>query len=339
MMEKESIEHQEVRGVWINMVTKELKRETLHTAVEKAGRAPSLHNSQPWRFALGTNRVELYADYNRWLPSTDADGRDVLVSCGAALHHLRLALAGAGMHASVHRLPTADDPNHLATINVTAGEPHLDSVTQLLAAVGSRRTDRRPFRDWPIPETFVQQLIERAAEQGAVLRLISGTGTTSVLLDAVAAAGLAQANIPGYEAELASWTGRAGDDGIPASNLPGRTGTGVVAERRFTEGLIKPLGTTPDAATFLVLGTASDDRLSQLRAGEALSAVLLQATEFGLATCPLSQPLEVGSTRDVLRDDVLDGTLSPQIILRLGWAPADSPLPHTPRRPLDDILR
>jgi len=322
------------------MVTEELKQEILKTAVEVAGRAPSLHNSQPWRFTCASDRVELYADYSRWLPSTDADGRDVLVSCGAALHHLRLALADAGMHATVHRLPSVVDPHHLATVEVRAGGPHLDSVTQLLAAVDSRRTDRRPFRDWPIPETFVQQLIERAAEQGTVLRVIGDAGTTSVLLAAVAAAGVTQANVPSYEAELSSWTGRTGDDGIPLSNLPDRTGTRVVAERRFTEGLIKPLGmAAPDAATFLVLGTASDDRLSQLRAGEALSAVLLQATELGLATCPLSQPLEVAATRDVLRDDVLDGTLSPQIVLRLGWAPTDPPLPPTPRRTLHDLLR
>ncbi len=322
------------------MITKELNQEVLHDAVKKAGRAPSLHNSQPWRFVVGTEQVDLYADYDRWLPATDADGRDVLVSCGAALHHLRLALAGAGMHASVDRFPDVEDDSHLAAVKVTDGGPPLESLTQLLSAVASRRTDRRPFGDWPIPDTFVRQLIERAAEQGAVLRLISDAGTTIVLLNAVAAAGLAQEGVPGYEAELASWSGRTGDDGLPSSNLLGGSATSDVAARKFTEGLIKPLDVAaPDAATFLVLGTASDDRLSQLRAGEALSAVLLQATEFGLATCPLSQPLEVAATRDVLRDDVLDGTLSPQIVLRLGWAPAGSPLAETPRRPLHDIIR
>lgn len=298
------------------MIAKELSQEVLHEAVDQAGRAPSLHNSQPWRFVVGKNRIDLYADYTRWLPSTDADGRDLLVSCGAALHHLRLALACSRMHASVHRFPSADDDSHLAAIEVTDGKAPPNSLTQLLSAVGSRRTDRRPFQDWPIPETFFRQLTERAAEQGAVLRIIIDAGMTNALLDAIAAAELAQEGVPGYEAELASWTGRTGDVGIPSSNLLGGTAPPVKAARKFPEGSIKP-HPAPDAATLLVLGTASDDRLSQLRAGEALSAVLLQATEFGLATCPLSQPLEVGATRDVLQDDVLDGTLSPQIVLRL----------------------
>jgi len=85
-----------------------------------------------------------------------------------------------------------------------------------------------------------------------------------------------------------------------------------------------------------VLGTASDDRLSQLRAGEALSAVLLTATTIGLATCPLSQALEIGTTRRMLRDNVLDGTLSPQLVLRVGRAPVGPSLPATPRRSFTD---
>ena len=87
----------------------------------------------------------------------------------------------------------------------------------------------------------------------------------------------------------------------------------------------------------LVLGTASDDRLSQLKAGEALSAVLLHATDIGLAACPLSQPLEVESIYRAVRDDLLGGSLAPQVLVRVGWGPQE-PLPPTPRRPLDDVI-
>ena len=86
-----------------------------------------------------------------------------------------------------------------------------------------------------------------------------------------------------------------------------------------------------------MLGTASDDRLSQLRAGEALSAVILHATQAGLATCPLSEVLEIEETRTALRDEVLEGTLSPQLLVRIGWAPPQ-PLPATPRLPVDATI-
>lgn len=79
--------------------------------------------------------------------------------------------------------------------------------------------------------------------------------------------------------------------------------------------------------------------LSRPRAGEAVSAALLGATELGLATCPLSQPLEIGDTRRVIRDSILGGAAVPQLIIRLGWAATTGgPLPLTPRREVDDVI-
>jgi hypothetical protein len=107
----------------------------------------------------------------------------------------------------------------------------------------------------------------------------------------------------------------------------------VPAARHFTSGDIEPVSADrEDGAVLTVLGIASDDTLSQLRTGEALSAVLLAATTLGLASCPLSQPLEIGSTRRIVRDDVLGGMLSPQLVLRLGWPPVGPSLPATGRR-------
>jgi hypothetical protein len=116
------------------------------------------------------------------------------------------------------------------------------------------------------------------------------------------------------------WTGRHGSyDGVPAASLLSSSSAHAEAERSFPEGDIRTRIGEPDGASLVVLGTASVDTLSQLPAGEALSAVLLQATPMGLASCPLSQPLEVGSTRKFLRDEILGGTLSPQLVLRLGF--------------------
>jgi hypothetical protein len=160
------------------------------------------------------------------------------------------------------------------------------------------------------------------------------------LLEAVRDPAVQQRDVPGYETELATWSGhRAGSDGVPATNLLHRRAAGVPVARSFAPGDIDADGPVrQDGALFTVLGTASDDPLSRLRAGEALSAVLLTSTTLGLATCPLSQPLEVSSARIALRDDVLGGTLSPKIVLRLGWAPAGPSLPATARRSVADIV-
>ena len=132
---------------------------------------------------------------------------------------------------------------------------------------------------------------------------------------------------------------RAGDDGVPAANLLRHGSTSATdPARRFSNGVVEQADTDRDHAQLMVLGSASDDTLSRLRVGEALSAVLLHATDLGLATCPLSQPLEVPAVRDALRDELLGGRMDPQLILRIGWATRGEALPATPRRLLSEQI-
>ncbi len=320
------------------MITESVERRSVRSALELAVRAPSIHNSQPWRWLVGPSTVHLYPDLRRWLPRTDNDGRDIAVSCGAALHHLTVALAAAGITARVHRFPNPAEPDHFAAVELHPGRPGGDLAP--VNAIMHRRTDRRRFTDWEVPDAVVAELVDRAAAYGALLRPITDAGTRARLVEIIGAAAQEQERIPGYRTETAVWSGiRAGVDGVPAANLlRDPVGTGDGTARRFAEGRIPQDGDGPDGALLLVLGTASDGPLAQLRAGEALSAVLLDATEAGLATCPLSQPLEVPGARALLRDDVLGGTLTPQLVLRVGWAPSGPPLPATPRRPVDEVL-
>jgi len=319
------------------MIVDTVDRQTIRAAVELGSHAPSVHNSQPWRWRLDGRSLLLQADLRRWLPATDADGRDLVVSCGAVLHHTRIALAASGLHAVVHRIPDPARADDLAALELSPRNP-VDADVELAATILRRRTDRRRFSTWEVPASMQATLVQRAAEQGALLRVVTGRARRrleSALRDAAAA----QDDTPAYRTETAVWSGaESSDDGVPAANLlvePPDPAHG----RRFTPGRIEqdPAG-EPDGALLAVIGTASDDTLSQLRAGEALSAVLLHANLLGLASCPLSQVLEVDDTRRVLRDDVLDGAISPQLVLRLGFPPPGAPLPATPRRPIAEVL-
>ncbi len=311
-------------------------RQTVRAAVELGSHAPSVHNSQPWRWHLTGNTLTLQADLRRWLPATDADGRDLVVSCGAALHHTRIALAAAGVHAAVRRIPDRERPDDLAVLELEPQAPDPADV-DLAAAITQRRTDRRRYSTWEVPEQMRTALVQRAADQGALLTPIGGSAR-SRLLATLRDAAILQDDIPAYRAETAAWTGGPGaEDGIPAANLLRETPDPAEGRRLSPGSLEQPDGEELDGALLAVIGTASDDALSQLRAGEALSAVTLQATVFGLASCPLSQVLEVDDTGQALRDHVLGGSMSPQLVLRLGWAPAP-PLPATPRRPVTAVL-
>jgi hypothetical protein len=167
------------------------------------------------------------------------------------------------------------------------------------------------------------------------------------LIEILTLSGDLQYQQEGYAAELARWTSRYAhsDDGIDSRSVPAVPVDylGEVPMRAFPRaGLAQSPHSFshPDASTLLVLSTSSDGRLDALRAGEATSAVLLAATDAGLATTPLSQPLEMVQTREAIRDRILkDAALFPQLLLRVGWAQPGCPeLPPTPRRGLRYVL-
>lgn len=317
-----------------------IDRRTVRSALALAAAAPSVDNSQPWRWVIGPQTVDLYADLGRWRPATDPFGREMIVSCGGALHHLRLALAAGGFVTSVRRMPDVDAPDHLATLRLHP-RPAAGADLALAATILRRRTDRRRFTSWEVPTAFVDELCERAAAQGALLRPVTGAAARAQLIDAIQAAAEADEASVGHMVERAFWTGGVAEvEDVPATKVVrDAVASGGGGGRRFSDGLVeRPSHGEADGALFLVLATASDDPLSQLRAGEALSAVLLHATELGLATCTLSRPLELGSSRQTVQDDVLHGSAAPQVVIRVGWAPAGAPLRPTARRAIEEMI-
>jgi nitroreductase len=196
-----------------------------------------------------------------------------------------------------------------------------------------------------VPPDHLDLLAELARHEGAFGVAITEPGARFHLAGAIAQAAVVQDNDPAYATEMMLWSGRGNgtSEGVLAASTPALSSNNERSSglRTFPHGtLAEPDGKRYGQQTeYLVIATSGDDLLSRLRAGEATSAALLGATELGLATCPLSQPLEIADTRRVIRDDVLDGAAEPQLIIRLGWAPTNAArLPFTPRRDVRDII-
>ncbi|HEX8866786.1 MAG TPA: NAD(P)H nitroreductase, partial [Lentzea sp.] len=179
--------------------------DTLRAAVALACRAPSVHNSQPWRWELGRHSLHLYADRTRGLPAVDPLGADLIISCGAALHHLRVGLAALGWRAMVHRLPNPGQPDHLAAVEFQACEPN-ESHVALAAAIPRRRTDRRAYSSWTVPPGIIAQLVSCALAEGVEAQEVVGRGRDELLMAVVAAAAAQEAD-PAYRTEIREWTG------------------------------------------------------------------------------------------------------------------------------------
>ncbi|WP_040786516.1 Acg family FMN-binding oxidoreductase [Nocardia pneumoniae] len=300
----------------------------VETALALALRAPSRHNIQPWRWQIDRGSVHLYLDRTRALPRTEVHQRDLLLSCGAALHHLSVAFAALGWATIVRRMPNPDDPDHLAAVTTVAHRPTSQDIA-MSAAITQRRSDRRHYRSWIIPPGYLGLLTERAAALGALIRPIRERADDRLCV-ATQPAARAPASDPAIGIRDCSGIEEAAACHIQAADI---------SEATMAAAVLTDATTEPDHSDLLLLATITDDRLARLRAGEAMSAVLLTATNVGLATCPVSGPLENAELRTRLRHDILDDTAHPQVILRVGQPPSSAdPPPMTPRRSLAEVL-
>ncbi len=265
-----------------------------------ACRAPSVDNTQPWAWRLRPDGVDLYADHQRRPPSANTNGRELVISCGAALHHVQVAARAMGWAPDVRRLPDAGAPALLAEVRLRPAAPPRTAAGEL-AALRDRHTDRRRFTSWPVPA-------ERL-----------GTLTAAARAHGVGAVALTDA-VERFRVELL--VSRAQQlQGTPAGSADdnGRDVQG-------SDGLV-------------LLYSGDDSPEAWLRAGEGLSALWLDAVRSGLSVVPLSHVLEVEETRAALAHSVLDGLAVPLLLVRVGWqAISRSQLVATTRRPLDQVL-
>ena len=316
-------------------------RTVLESAARAALRAPSVFNTQPWSWRITADVMELWADPARYLEATDPEGRLLLISLGAALHHARTALAAAGWSATVDRLPDEKRPEMTARVRLSGRVPADSEAQQLVAAIIRRRTDRRAFGERPVAEETITEVRRLVEAEGAYLHLVPHDEVPLLALSAEQA-GHAERLDPAYRSELTHWTNRPAwtGDGVPPATAV-RPALRRVPIRDFSPDGSAGLTAGDDhdqGAAYVVLFGIGDQPTDLLRGGEALSALLLKATAEGLSTAPLSDVVEVAWPRHLLRD-LLSDVGEPYVVVRLGYVESTDRLPATPRRAATEVIK
>jgi hypothetical protein len=304
-----------------------------------AGLAPSVHNTQPWRFRLLSSGIELHAEPSRRLAVCDPLGEEQRLSCGAALFNLRLALAGQGLHPVVSTTPDHSRPDLLAVVRGGTRRPATPEIASLLRAIPRRHTNRRPFADTSVTPPERHTLQHAAHLEGAQLHLVGDTRHAE-LSDLAAQAHQLQFADQAFRAELAAWTAHDGgrSDGVPAAAggpLPEPHDRWVHRDFTGGQGRRRVGGKDfEDRPLIAVLTARGSGQAVDVRAGEALQRVLLTATVAGLAVSFVSQLVEVPDVRDQVQR-MVGGIGVPRVVLRIGrgW-----PVAATPRLPVEDLV-
>ena len=329
--------------------------EELRSVVERAVRAPSVHNSQPWRFSARwapTGEVvglDVFADRGRSLGVLDPEGRDLAVSCGAAVEFARVAVRADGHGCAVEVMPERAQPDHVAFLAFEESTAPSLLDRELATAIATRYTERNAFEERPVDEDLAERLREVAGDVGAWLRILDRPGDDVVLAVLLARAEEIEQSDDRYRGELGAWVHEdsGGGDGIPpealasapasarASNLRLRDfGEPGASQTNGDDEHAGPPEVTVEHPFVCVLGTESDDEYAWVQTGRALARVLLLGAANGVQASPLTQVIEVASTRRLLAHEL--GIIGePQMVLRMGYAAGH---PATPRRRVEDVL-
>lgn len=314
------------------MTAQNTAAQALRQAVDLADHAPSFYNAQPWSWRLGDETAELVLDGTRRFPVTDPETREMTIGCGAALHHLQVALAGAGWRWTMEPTAGPGDDGPLARVRVGdrgSADPRAEAMA---GAIPLRHTDRHPFSADDVSADSLETMRSSVDVDGVHLQILTRAQDRIWLSVLTARAAELQIVQDGYAAELASVTGGpAGRTGIAAQAVPHvvspRHSDVTLRDFELAEAGTMPIPESVDEhPVWCILWTDQDSRDDWFRAGQALSRLLLTATSLGLATGVQSQPVEVPTIRTQLDGHLLAKMGHAQVLVRLGWAAApDAP--------------
>lgn len=321
--------------------------EKLRFLLNYAVLAPSSHNTQPWLWEITGNEIDLWADRSREMPALDAIGRELIMSCGAALQHLRLAIRAFGYANIVSILPDPTRPNLLARVRLSQPHEVLPDDELLFRYIAERHTNRQQFEARELPAELLQSLQEEAVQEEASLHFAQSPSDRDALIRLVEFGALVQSGDAAVRRDKSDWIAPAYShrrDGIPAralgiSDLISQVAPFALRVRESGEAQADKEGQLARSAPVLVvLCTHNEGPEAWLAAGQALSRVLLRARAEGVSASFFSQPIQVDEAWLQLRH-ALGIRDYPQLIFRMGYAePTAEPTTATPRRLVDEVI-
>jgi nitroreductase len=316
--------------------------------------SPSGHNTQPWLFKiLGNNLIEVYADRSRALPLVDPDDRELLISCGAALYHLRIAANHFGIVDEVQLLPDSNNPDLLARLSLEEKDyegtikKQANNDRPLFEAILKRRSNRSPFENRRLPDDLLASLKDSASTYVAWLDVIDDEDLDkkNSLADLISQGDKIQLSDKRFRRELAAWihpNRSKSRDGMPGyahgmtHDIASHVGPFLIRTFDIGKGqAAKDKELASGSPVLGVLGTDADEPLNWIQTGQALARMLLQARAENVWTTFMNQPIEVPELRPKLLQALGRATGFPQLLVRMGYSKEVKP---TPRRDIQDVV-
>jgi hypothetical protein len=311
----------------------------LHTLVYYATLAANGHNTQPWKFAIKDDAIEIHPDYARRLAVVDPNDRELWISLGCSLENLLVAARASGFAAEV----TYPDREDFIHVQLTAGTPQ---ASPLFEAIPLRQNTRSVYDGRLIKNEDLDQLQALQLEPGVALQFATNPSAMETILEYVNLGNLAQYADTAFVDELIEWLRFNKKEALSSldglySICSGNPQVPRLIGQMFVAGTKPQQQADADAAKFrtspvaVVVASESDDKVAWVRTGQVYERLALKMTSLNIKSAFLNQPIEGSTLRGQFQSAIGLGSSLPQLLVRFGYAEA---MPKSLRRPLDAVL-
>jgi len=307
--------------------------------VRFAGLAASGHNTQPWKFVLHEDAIDLHPDFSRRLSAVDPLNRELWISLGCALENLIVAARASGFETEVSYPASAD----FIRIRLIADAPRGDA---LFEAIALRQNTRSAFDGRPINPAHFDRVQAVPLEPGITLRFVVTPSDLTTVGEYVACGNISQFADRAFVTELTQWIrfnkreALSSLDGLHSRcsgnpEVPRWLGRMVLAGLKPETQAKADVAKLRSSSGVVIIGSATDDKTAWVRTGQVYERFGLTLTSLNIKLAFLNQPIEVPEIRGQFRSALGLGLAMPQLLVRFGYA---DPMPQSLRRPVDDLI-
>lgn len=318
-----------------------ITEETLLKILKYAAKAPSGHNTQPWKFKTGDGSINILPDFTRALPVVDPDNHALYISLGCALENLIIAANEFNYNAETEF--TGDEREPKIVIKLSAA-PETDKPG-LFDYIAKRQVTRGKFKPEKVPQSLLSELFEET--EGVHVRLFLSEEEIDSLTPYIMEGNSLQFGNRAFVRELVSWirfsekevmtkgdgiwSGSMGlpDTGRFLGNIIMKNFVSAASEEKRLRKLIRA------SAGFALFMVEKNDPVHWIKLGQAFQRFGLLATKNNVSHAHLNMPCEELHVRDKLIRDFNLGDLTPLLLIRFGYS---EPMPYSFRRNLASMI-
>lgn len=307
--------------------------------VRYATLAANGHNTQPWKFSIKENSIEILPDYSRRLPIVDPNDRELWISLGCALENLLISARAIGYAAEISYPDEAD----VIKVSLQADTPQL---SPLLDAIPMRQTTRSEFDGQSVDFVELDQLKMLSLEPGISFQFVTEQAGLELVAEYINQGNLSQYSNTAFVDELIDWlrfnrreilNSRDGLYSVCSGNpeVPGWLGKMFVSGTKPQQQADTDVKKLRSSSGVVNIASENDDKSSWVRTGQVYERLTLMMTSLNIKSALLNQPIEVPEIRPQFQSAMNLGERYPQLLVRFGYAPA---MPNSIRRPVDQVL-